>query len=346
MASPPAPARVAVTFAVAALGAAAFRVAGLPLPFLLGPMLACLVAALAGVRLATWTPLTDTMRTILGVAVGAAFTPAILGQMAGMLASLALVPPFLLACGALGYPYLRRVAGFDAPTAFYSAMPGGLQDMLLFGEEAGGDPRAMSLLHATRILLIVTILPLILWLGWGIDLTRPPGAPAASLPAWEMAVMAAAGILGWRAARRAGLIGASILGPMIAAAALALSGVIEHRPPAEAIQAAQFFIGMVVGVKYTGITPREARRFLAASLGHAAILGAVAFAFAEVALQSGLAPPLEAILAFAPGGQAEMAVLAIVSGADVAYVIAHHVLRIVVVIVGAPLAFRALRRWG
>ncbi|WP_371155608.1 AbrB family transcriptional regulator [Jannaschia sp. 2305UL9-9] len=335
--------RIALTFAVGAAGALVFQYAGLPLPFLLGPMLACLVAALLGMQLATWTPLTDTMRTILGVAVGTAITPAVMGRMGEMALSLALVPLFLLVCGVAGYPFLRRVAGFDAPTAFYSAMPGGLQDMLLFGEEAGGDPRAMSLLHATRILLIVTILPLILWLWWGIDLTAPPGAPAASLPVWEMALMAVAGIAGWRIAKRVGMFGASILGPLILAAILSLTGVITHRPPAEAIMAAQFFIGMVVGVKYTGITLAEVRRILTAGLGHAAILGVIAAIFAEIAVWFGLAPPLEAILAFAPGGQAEMAVLAIVAGADLAYIITHHVLRIVIVIVGAPLVFRFLR---
>ncbi|MGB3689721.1 MAG: AbrB family transcriptional regulator [Jannaschia helgolandensis] len=335
--------RIALTFAIGVSGVIVFRAAGLPLPFLLGPMLACLVAALAGLKLSSWSPLTNAMRTILGVAVGASFTPAVIVQMGDMLVSLALVPLFLLVCGVLGYPFLRRVAGFDAPTAFYSAMPGGLQDMLLFGEEAGGDPRAMSLLHATRVLLIVTILPLLLWLAWGIDLTLPPGAPASSLPWPEMAIMVVSGIAGWQVASRIGMFGASILGPLILTAALALTGVIEHRPPAEAIMAAQFFIGLAVGVKYTGITLTEVRRILGAGLGHAAILGGVAFVFAEAALIMGLAPPLDAILAFAPGGQAEMAVLAIVAGADVAYVILHHVLRIVIVIVGAPLIFRFLR---
>ena len=335
--------RIALTFAIGVSGVIVFRAAGLPLPFLLGPMLACLVAALAGLKLSSWSPLTNAMRTILGVAVGASFTPAVIVQMGDMLVSLALVPLFLLVCGVLGYPFLRRVAGFDAPTAFYSAMPGGLQDMLLFGEEAGGDPRAMSLLHATRVLLIVTILPLLLWLAWGIDLTLPPGAPASSLPWPEMAIMVVSGIAGWQVASRIGMFGASILGPLILTAALALTGVIEHRPPAEAIMAAQFFIGLAVGVKYTGITVTEVRRILGAGLGHAAILGGVAFVFSEAALIMGLAPPLDAILAFAPGGQAEMAVLAIVAGADVAYVILHHVLRIVIVIVGAPLIFRFLR---
>ena len=44
------------------------------------------------------------------------------------------------------------------------------------------------------------------------------------------------------------------------------------------------------------------------------------------------------LLAFAPGGQAELVVLALIVGADAAFVVAHHVLRMFVVILGAPLA--------
>ena len=53
--------------------------------------------------------------------------------------------------------------------------------------------------------------------------------------------------------------------------------------------------------------------------------------------------PVEAFLAFAPGGQAEMTVLAIVTGADLGFVIAHHLTRIVLVIAGAPLVARLTR---
>jgi membrane AbrB-like protein len=337
------PVRLAATFALCALGVLAFRALDLPLPFLLGPLFACLIAALAGVRLATFAPLTDLMRTILGVAVGASITPALLGDLPAMALSLLLVPLFLLVSGVAGYPYLRRVCGLDRGTAFYAAMPGGLQDMLLFGEEAGGDPRALSLLHATRILLIVTIVPAMLTLIWSVDLTVTPGAPASSFTAGQLALLAAAGIVGWRAARRVGLLGASILGPMILTAALSLSGLVTQRPPSEAIQAAQFFIGMVVGAKYSGITMHEVRRFLTAGLGHAVILTVIAAIFAEAVVLLGFAPPIDAILAFAPGGQAEMALMAIVAGADVAFVIAHHVLRIVLVITCAPVVFRWLR---
>jgi len=62
--------------------------------------------------------------------------------------------------------------------------------------------------------------------------------------------------------------------------------------------------------------------------------------FAEAIHLLHLAPPMETLLAFAPGGQAEMTVLALIVGADMAFVIAHHVLRIFVVILGAPIAAR------
>lgn len=128
--------------AAAAAGIGVFLICGWPLPFLFGPMAGCLVAALAGVRLKGMGDLGTAMRTILGVAVGASVTPALVHDLPRMALTLSLVPVYLLLAGALGYPLLRRVFGFDHPTAWFSAMPGGLQDMMAFGEEANGDPRA------------------------------------------------------------------------------------------------------------------------------------------------------------------------------------------------------------
>ena len=136
-------ARRALTFTIAGLGGAAFLLQHLPLPLLLGPMLACLIAALAGAPLAGAGQLGIFMRTFLGVAVGASVTPDVLAELPDIAASLAFVPLFIGAIALVGYPLFRRVFGFDHATAWYAAMPGGLQDMLVFGEEAGGDVRAL-----------------------------------------------------------------------------------------------------------------------------------------------------------------------------------------------------------
>ena len=56
------------TVGAAAVGAAVFFVAGLPLPFLFGPMAACLLVALGGLRLQGLGQVSVAARTIVGVA--------------------------------------------------------------------------------------------------------------------------------------------------------------------------------------------------------------------------------------------------------------------------------------
>ncbi|WP_299588107.1 AbrB family transcriptional regulator [uncultured Tateyamaria sp.] len=331
---------VLLTFGIAGIGVAVFHAAGLPLPWLLGPIFACLASALIGVRMQGIKPVNEAMRTVLGVAVGATFTPVILASMTGMWPTLLMIPLMIAVIGLIGVPYFQRVWGYDFVTSYYATMPGGLQDMLVFGEEAGGNPRTLSLIHATRVLVIVVALPFILQGLWQADLSNPPGAPASSIPPLQLLLMLGCAFVGWQGAKAVGMFGASILGPLIVAAACALAGLLHHRPPAEAIWAAQFFIGMTVGVKYTGITMTEVRRDLVAGLGFCGILIVLTLIFVELVYTTGLAPGMEALLAFAPGGQAELTVLALIVGADVAFVIAHHVLRIFVVILGAPLFAR------
>ena len=335
--------RAVLTVAIALAGTAIFLLGDLPLPFLFGPMLACLVAALAGVRLRGLGQVSVAARTILGVAVGAAITPEVVARIPQMMLSVALIPVYIVLIALVGVPYFRRM-GFDPVTSYYAAMPGGLQDMVIFGTEAGGDPRALSLIHATRVAMIVTVAPMLLSLAYGAPLTGAVGAPASSLPLSEMAIMVAAALIGWKGAERIGMFGATILGPMIVTAILSLADIIHSRPPAEAILAAQFFIGIGIGVNYVGVTLRELRRFVASGLIFVLILAALAALMTEIVTIFGLARGVEGFLAFAPGGQAEMTVLAIIVGADLGFVVVHHLTRLVLVILGAPLGARLAAR--
>lgn len=331
-------------FGIAICGAALFWALHFPLPLLLGPMAACLVAALVGVRMQDAGLLGTFMRTFLGVAVGSSITPETVRQLPDFALSLLFVPLFIALIGALGYPLFRFVFKFNHATAWYAAMPGGLQDMLVFGEEAGGDVRALSLIHATRVLAIMIVAPLVMVTVWGVDLSQPPGSPAAQMDPVQIGLMIFACLAGWKLAERVGLFGASILGPMILTGVLSLSGIIHTRPPAEMIWAAQFFIGIAVGVKYAGITWRELRVDVGAGLVYAALLAVISLGFVELIYQTGVASGLDAALAFLPGGQAEMVVIAIIAGADLAYIVSHHLLRIVIVIVLAPVVARLFRR--
>ena len=331
------------TLLIGVIGAAVFGWLDLPLPFLFGPMMFCLVAALAKRPLQGFGQLSVAARTILGVAVGASITPEVVSRIPEMAGSVAFIPFYIATIALIGVPFFHRVCGFDKVTSYYAAMPGGLQDMVIFGVEAGGDSRALSLIHATRLLIIVTLAPVILTLGFGATLDTPIGEPASTLPPLEMVIMVIAALLGWKGGERLKLFGASILGPMIVTAVLSLSGVIHSRPPAEAILIAQFLIGIGIGIGYVGVTLLELRRVVLAGIAFVFILAVLALIVTEIVVLSGLAAPLEGFLAFAPGGQAEMTVLAIVASADLGFVIVHHLTRIFLVITCAPIVIRLIK---
>ncbi len=328
------------TLGLAFLGVLVFHVAGLPLPFLLGPMFLCLAGALMGARMQNLGGIATVFRTFLGVAAGASITPDVTAQIPSMALSLAIVPLFILTIAAASYPMMRRLFGFDPVTSFYAAMPGGLQDLMVFGEEAGANMRALALVHATRVLLIVSVMPLILGVFWNIDLTQRPGMSATQTPLPQLVLFLLCGIGGWQFAKRLGIFGASIIGPMVLSAILSMSGVLTQRPPAEMIWATQFFIGLTVGAKYSGVTLRELKHIVLAGAVNGALLSAISALFILGVISAGIAPSLDVLLAYLPGGQGEMVVLAIIAGADLTYVVLHHILRIFLVVTCAPIVFR------
>jgi len=332
-----------VTAGIAVIGVLLFWWLQLPLPFLLGPMFMCLVFALGGARMLGMGHLGMAFRTILGVAAGASITPDVVTALPEMALSLMLVPVFVVCVALASFPLMRRVFKFDKVTSYYCAMPGGLQDLMVFGEAAGANLRALSLVHATRVLLIVSVAPFVLDMLWQVDLLSRPGSDASDTPIGQLAWMVFAGLAGWGIATRLKILGASIIGPMLLTAGLSLSGVITQRPPAEMIWACQFFIGMAVGAKYVGVTWVELRQVVLAGVANGVVLAMISTVFILGVSALAIAPALDAFLAFLPGGQGEMVVLAIIAGADLTYVVLHHVLRIALVVMLAPVLLSRLK---
>ncbi len=63
------------------------------------------------------------------------------------------------------------------------------------------------------------------------------------------------------------------------------------------------------------------------------------------AVESTLGIPFSAaLLAFAPGGLAEMSLIALSLDIDAAYVSSHHIVRIFMIVLAAPFVFRLFSR--
>lgn len=331
------------THGIGLVGALIFIWLGFPLPWLFGPLFSCLIAAVFGAKLVTVKIINDGMRTILGVAVGATITVGFVMGLPGLWDTLIFIPMIVLVSGMIGVWYFQKLCGYDFPTAYYASMPGGLQDMLVFGEEAGGNVRAMSLIHATRVLVIVVLLPILLTSVWQVTLDQAPGKPVHSFAIDQLLVLGFCAIAGWKIAAYFNMFGATILGPLLLTAFASMTEFLHTRPPAEAIWAAQYFIALGIGVKYVGITIEEIRKDILAGLGFCVFLLMLTLMVVCFIIFNELAPAVEAVLSLMPGGQAELVVMALIVGADLGFVVAHHLIRIFIVILGAPILAKWMR---
>jgi len=131
---------------------------------------------------------------------------------------------------------------------------------------------------------------------------------------------------------------------MVLSAALHLTGLTESRPPREIVNLAQLFIGTTVGCRFIGTATREVVHALLTGAGLTVIMLVVTAAFALlVGPVAGTSFPV-AVLAFAPGGLAEMALVGLALGVDTAFIATHHIVRIFLVVTLAPVMFRLIGR--
>lgn len=324
------------TLAMGLVASAALHYLGAPLPFLFGPLSACLVAAFFGIPLQGVPLISTVSRTVLGVAIGASITMSVLAQFASLAPTLLLIPFYITTIGFVGMLYFHKVMKYDRVTAYYAAMPGALQDMVVFGDEAGANTRSLSLIHATRLLLMVSIAPLLLVLVFNANLDHPLGPPTTELPFYHVFWIFFIGIVGWKVASYLTIFGASVTGPLLLAIPLSLSGLLTERPSQEIITISQFFIGIGIGSYYKGITSAEIRRDILAASGFVIILLGIAAMFTGIANVVSSRNTTELFLAFWPAGQAEIAVLSLAAGTNVGIIVMHHLVRVVLIILGAP----------
>jgi uncharacterized protein len=339
--------RFLLAFLIGTIGAVVFVYFRLPLPWYLGALTACLIASVARLPIERPRPLAGPLRATLGVAVGSAFTPAILGQVGAMTASLLILVPFMILITTTSMTFYRRLAGFDRPTAFFSAVPGGLADMTAMAEQAGANQRTVILVQATRIVLIVFAVPLWLQVHNGLAASSPFASPVRLVDSSlaDIATLIAMASAGWGIAHRLGLAGAPIVGPMMVSGAAHALGFTAVRLPVELLIFAQIGVGVLLGCQFRGLTLKEFTHTMVWGILNAVLLLMVtAMVVVLVASWTGF-DQVSVLMAFAPGGQTELNLLAFVIGADVAYVALHHLARLAIVILGAQLIFTTQKSW-
>jgi len=333
---------------IGAAGGAAFLYLRMPLAWMLGSMVFVGIAVLTGLNrrlpLRVHPYLRAAMIVVIGVMLGSAFKPAMIERAREWLGLVALMLVYVPVATTLCYVIFRRFAGLDPVTSYFSATPGGLQEMTLVGEHYGGDGRSIILTHALRIFLVVMTVPVYFRFIERLDV--PPMAQGAHL--WQMlplegALLIACGVAGWFLARLLRIPAAVLVGPMLVSAIVHLLGWSSASPPPELVAAAQVVMGAALGCRFVGTPLREVGRIAAWAAFATFVMLALALGL-TVAFAERVGINREAlILVLSPGGMAEMSLVALGLGVEVAIVSSMHVFRIAVVVIAAPTVFRLMR---
>lgn len=344
-----------------ALAATVWWACGGPLPFLLAPMATFALAQALGWPLREWRHGRACGQCLLGVALGLRFTEEVFEGLWSrwpvilLAALLALMPAWLV------YQAYRRWARQTPLTACLCALPGGASEMAMLADRHGANTAAVAWTQALRVTLVVSVVPWCL-MGTG-ALTKADGV-SALMPFMGTQRMGWAHWMPWVMwALWTGLVclpthwlhrrqwpNVWLMGPLLATVALMAAGPqtmgLMTLPPG-ALEFAQLCLGMTLAARLDRRTWKEAPRLTIVAIG--VVLGSLVLCGALAVCLAWGGPQVPRAwlthgLSMAPGGMAEMALLARQSGAWLPEVIATHVLRLALVLCLAPWLVRWVRR--
>lgn len=331
----------AVTAAMAALA--------VPSPALFAGLLVATALALAGLAPARVPPTATTAaQSVIGVVIGVLAQPSTLAGLAADWLPVLLVTVGTLAISMAAGLLMGLRRGVSPLTGMLALTAGGASGLVAVTRELGGDDRVVAVVQYLRVGIVTASMPVVAALVFGANVTTAAGPEAPGAP-WfaDLGFLVVCAVAGTALARLARVPSAALLGPMTLAIGLDLAGwSFGATPPTLIVEVAYAVIGWQAGGRFT----RESLRMvlgllpLAVALIVAVIVASAGLGLLLSALTATTA--LDGYLATTPGGVYAVLATAISAGGDVTFVVAVQVLRVLVMLLIAPVVARVVGRRG
>ncbi len=279
---------------------------------------------------------------LIGVMIGTQVTPEVMEQAVELPWTITALALFVALAHLGNMLIFLWLGGYDRATACFSATPGGLTESIMFGEEAGADMRVLTAQQFLRIIVVVTALPfgLSLWLGHPVGsaagMSFGNGTAPSSSPG-HIALILGAALLGLWLGPKLRLPAPPLTGPMLIAAPLTVTGVLDLQLPFWLISLAQIVIGGSLGLRFVGMSAALLRKALWLAIISVAFMLGLAWIFAIALNHVTGIEILPLVLSFAPGGVTEMSLIALSLAASPALISVHHIIRIILTIIEVTL---------
>ena len=345
------PLYVLITLVTALAGGGIFMLLHLPLPWLLGPMIAVLIGSNLRKQVYVWPgQVRNTGMIIVGYTIGLSLTGSALGEMARQLPSMLMMTTLLLLFCAGIAGVVSKVSGTNYKTILLGSIPGGLTQMLVLAEETEDiNLTVVTVIQVVRLMMIIICVPLLIYSPLFAGAGGTDSTPLLSVTAADWGGLFPNIIYFAIACTVCGIAGqkikfptAYLLGPAIITAILQISGLHGPGLPGTLINAAQLMIGVYVGLL---LDPRKLNNkllTLSLAVGSGAVLIAGAYGLSLLFAYLESVSAATALLSLAPGGMDQMSLIAHEVGAELPTVAGYQLFRTFFIFFAVPPLFKMI----
>ncbi|VXB70804.1 AbrB family transcriptional regulator [Pseudomonas sp. 8O] len=332
----PLPRDLWVTPLAGVVGGYLASLAGWPLPWMVGSLLAVIVVRCLTNRAFSELPGgRKAGQWLVASGIGLHFTSDVLEQVLSHLPVIVMGAFGTLLLSLIGIAILRR-AGVDRATAFFASMPGGASEMVNLALRHDAQPARVAAAHSLRLLLVVLLIPALF--TWGLPaVSAPTRAPVDWT--WLIGLLAAGAVLAmlWGRLKQPN---PWMLGPLTACAVASASFDLHLGLPQGLGQLGQWLIGCALGCHFDRAFFRSAPGFLARVLAFTLLAMLAAAVLGEALGWLAGEDHLSLMLGMMPGGITELCLTAEALQLSVALVTALQVLRLFLVMFLAEPLFK------
>ena len=244
---------------------------GLPSPALFGGLVAGLARGLAvSRRISVPGPVSSAAQAVIGVAIGALVDLETLRAVGAEWLPVLGVTVATLMLSLVAGLLLRLQRGISPVTGAFSMIAGGAAGVTAMARDLGADQRMVATMQYLRVLLIVVLMPVVATVAYGASAGGVGPAAGGGETGWPAGLLFTVGcsVAGLVAGRLVQLPVPALLGPMVAAAVVDLTGLGRGAEVPGLLESAAFLlIGLQVGVSFTRESLRTIGRALPLALG-------------------------------------------------------------------------------
>ncbi|WHY99680.1 AbrB family transcriptional regulator [Peribacillus simplex] len=334
-----------VALLTAFIGGGLFTLIRLPIPWLLGPMAALLIASrFKNVKLIWPVSMRNTGLIIVGYSIGISFTKSSLSDMISHLPSMLIFTTLIVLVCVCSAFVMSKYSGIDFPTSLTSSIPGGLSQIVVFAEEMKGiEITTVTFFHVTRVIMVVFLVPLLIFSPIFAAKSTNDSSKITDNVIPELSdlfplifLFALNCFLAARIGKIFKLPTPYFLGPVIVAAAIGLFGLQGPPLPPSLLDISQFMVGGYIGLLLKPEQLDNKRKTLLLALLNGLILICATMFFSFLLTQYYDLSTITGFLSLAPGGMDQMGIIAQEVNADVSTVTSYQLFRMAFIYVAVP----------